>query len=136
MSVSRTFIRFGLVGTAGFVVDALVLKTALLSGADFYSGRAVSFCVAVTTTWYLNRIYTFKSRDPRLFREWGKFVSANAYGGVLNYLTYAILVARVDWFAGSPVAAVAVGSIVGLVSNFLLSHNLVFTQCPQKDRST
>ncbi len=134
--MSRSLIRFALVGTAGFLVDAATLKLLLHLGVDFYSGRLLSFFVAVTFTWYLNRIYTFQSRDPRLLREWFRFVSANGVGGILNYTTYALLVAAFVWFRNSPVAAVAVGSIVGLVSNFLLSHHVVFAQKSANQRST
>ncbi len=136
MSVSRSFFRFALVGTAGFLVDATTLKLVLYLGADFYSGRLLSFFVAVTFTWYLNRIYTFKSREPGLLREWFRFVSANGVGGILNYVTYALLVTVFVWFENSPVAAVAAGSIVGLVSNFLLSHHVVFAQKSANQRST
>ena len=124
----QSFLRFALVGVAGFIVDASVLILALSLGADFYTGRLCSFFCAVTATWYMNRIYTFASRDPRLLREWGHFVSANALGGLINYATYALLVTTVGLFASHPIAAVGVGSIAGLMWNFLVSHHLVFTE--------
>ena len=127
-TIRQSFLRFALVGVAGFIVDASVLTLALSLGADFYTGRLCSFFCAVTATWYMNRIYTFASRDPRLLREWGRFVSANAVGGLINYATYALLVTTVGLFASHPIAAVGVGSVAGLMWNFTVSHNLVFVK--------
>ena len=124
----QSFLRFALVGVAGFIVDASVLILALSLGADFYTGRLCSFFCAVTATWYMNRIYTFASRDPRLLREWGHFVSANALGGLINYATYALLVTTVGLFASHPIAAVGVGSVAGLMWYFLASHHVVFAE--------
>ena len=76
----------------------------------------------------MNRIYTFASRDPRLLREWGRFISANAVGGLINYATYALLVTTVGLFASHPIAAVGVGSVAGLMWNFLASHHFVFAE--------
>ena len=122
------FLRFSLVGVAGFLVDAGALTLALSLGADLYLGRLFSFFYAVTATWYMNRIYTFASRDPRLLREWGRFVSANAVGGLINYATYALLVTTVRLFADYPITAVGMGSMAGLLWNFTVSHNLVFVK--------
>ena len=122
------FLRFAFVGVAGFLVDAGALTLALSLGADLYTGRIFSFFCAVTATWYMNRIYTFASRDPRLLREWGHFVSANAVGGLINYATYALLVSTIGFFASYPIIAVAAGSLAGLLWNFTVSHKLVFAK--------
>jgi putative flippase GtrA len=127
-TIRQSFLRFALVGVAGFIVDASVLTLTLSLGADFYTGRLCSFSCAVTATWYMNRIYTFTSRDPHLLREWGRFVSANAVGGLINYATYALLVTTVGLFASHPIAAVGVGSVAGLMWNFTVSHNIVFVK--------
>jgi len=126
--IRQKFLRFALVGVAGFLVDASILTLALSLGADFYTGRVYSFFCAVTATWYMNRIYTFASQDPRLLREWGRFVSANAVGGLINYTTYALLVTTVGLFANHPITAVGMGSVVGLLWNFMVSHHLVFAK--------
>ncbi len=53
------FLRFAVIGTAAFVVDTAVLYCALWAGLGLYSGRAVSYLVAATFTWYGNRRITF-----------------------------------------------------------------------------
>jgi putative flippase GtrA len=122
-------LRFALVGVAGFVADAGVLYVAMRwLGAGYYAGRLLSFLVAVTVTWSLNRRYTFAaSSDARLFREWARFLVTNAIGGLLNYAVYAVLVASVATVAEMPTLGVAAGSLAGLAINFMLSRKLVFT---------
>jgi putative flippase GtrA len=122
------FLRFGLVGTAGFVVDAAALTAAMAwLGLGPYGGRVVSYLAAVTFTWAMNRRFTFAGADPRRgTAQWGRFVAANGVGALVNYGTYAALVASVPLVATRPVLGVAVGSVAGLVFNFTLSKLWVF----------
>ena len=98
--------------------------------ADKYSGQAIAFLIAATFTWWGNRTFTFAHLAARgargLLREWLSFLAANAFGGLANYLTYAVLVTFTPPPAGNPYVAVAAGSLVGLLFNFTLSKRLVF----------
>jgi putative flippase GtrA len=121
------FLRFALVGCAGFLVDAGVLNAVLLLGADRYTGRVASYLAAASFTWALNRNYTFREqRDTKLLREWGRFLAANAAGGLINWVTYAILVSASTTMFAHPVIGVAAGSAAGLLVNFTLSRRFVF----------
>ncbi|CAH0269120.1 GtrA family protein [Roseomonas sp. CECT 9278] len=132
--LAQEFLRFGVVGTAGFVVDTAVLYGALALGAGLYGGRALSYVTAATTTWLLNRVWTFRDRagGQAVHRQWALFVVVNLGGFVLNYGTYAILVAFVPMVAAHPVLGVAAGSIAGMFSNFVLSRQLVFRPAPDR----
>jgi putative flippase GtrA len=122
------FLRFGVVGVAGFVVDAAVLYGMLALGGGLYGGRVVSYVAAASTTWGLNRVWTFRHRagggDVR--RQWALFLLVNLVGFALNYGTYAALVAFVPVVAAHPVLGVAAGAIAGMFSNFVFSRQLVF----------
>jgi len=121
------FLRFGVVGTIGFVVDTAVLYGALWLGAGLYLGRAVSYLAAATTTWALNRAWTFRGRaGGAVGRQWALFVVVNLGGFVLNYGTYAALVSLVPLVAAHPVLGVAAGSLAGMFANFVLSRQVVF----------
>lgn len=127
---SRTllqFLRFGVVGTVGFVVDTAVLYAGLAAGLGLYSGRAVSYLAAATTTWALNRAWTFRGQgDGPALRQWVVFVLVNLVGFACNYGTYAALVGSVAFVAQHPVLGVAAGSLAGMTGNFLLSRRFVF----------
>ena len=126
--MTRQFLSFSVIGTIGFLVDASMLYAAMhLLGAGLYSGRVVSYLAAATTTWALNRRYTFRpQRSPNMVAEWARFLVANAVGGLVNYSTYAALVATQPTVAEHPALGVAVGSLAGLALNFCLSRYLVF----------
>ena len=58
-STLSQFLRFGIAGGIGFVVDVAVLYLALAVGANFYLGRGISFICAVFATWRANRNFAF-----------------------------------------------------------------------------
>jgi putative flippase GtrA len=126
-AVAQEFLRFGVVGTIGFVVDTAVLYGMVALGAGLYLGRAVSYVAAATATWGLNRIWTFRGRGSGpVHRQWALFVAVNLIGFTLNYGTYALLVATMPVVAANPILGVAAGSIAGMFTNFVLSRRLVF----------
>ncbi|WP_424136507.1 GtrA family protein [Roseomonas chloroacetimidivorans] len=125
------FLRFGVVGTAGFVVDTAVLYGLLAIGGGLYSGRILSYVAAATATWALNRIWTFRTAqgpDGRagLGRQWLIFLAVNLVGFALNYSTYVLMVANLPLAAADPILGVAAGALVGMTGNFLLSRRYVF----------
>jgi putative flippase GtrA len=123
-------VKFAAVGTVGFLVDAAILHVMVtLGGAGLYVSRVFSYLAAATTTWFLNRHFTFHgAANASAGRQWRRFVLVNGLGGSLNYGVYAALVACCDIFAIYPVGAVAVGSLAGLLFNFSASRRLVFRQ--------
>jgi len=131
LSRSR-FLRFGLVGGAGFVVDKGVLALAhYLAGLDRFSARAISILCAMTFTWWGNRTLTFADHAAtggaaELAREWFRFVLANAVGAVVNYGSYSLLVSLAPAPLNNLLLAAAVGVGIGLVFNFTLSKRFVF----------
>ena len=126
-AVAQEFLRFGVVGTIGFLVDSGVLYGMIWLGAGLYLGRAISYVAAATATWALNRVWTFRGRGGgAVHRQWALFVAVNLVGFALNYGTYAVLVATVPVVAAHPVLGVAAGSIAGMFTNFVLSRRVVF----------
>jgi len=125
------FLRFALVGGAGFLVNEFALWIALtVLGVGKYIGGLIGFLAAVTFTWWGNRLLTFPDRAARglrpLLLEWLRFVGANGVGFGVNYGLYAALVTFAPAPAGNPYLALACGTIAGLLFNFILSSRLVY----------
>ncbi|HEY1773687.1 MAG TPA: GtrA family protein [Gammaproteobacteria bacterium] len=127
MNVRRQFLRFAVAGAVGFVVDVAVLYLLLALGLGYYLGRLLSFLTAAFTTWQINRCYAFSSQagEDRA-REWLRYLLAMLGGGTINYGVYALIVYSAPWSHWVPLLAVAVGSITGLVANFLSAKLWVF----------
>ena len=130
LSLPRQFLTFSVIGTIGFMVDASVLYVAMtFGGAGFFLGRLISYLVAATTTWYLNRRFTFRDKaGQERIKQWMRFLLVNTGGGIINYGLYSILILSSAFFREWPVAAVALGSIAGLAANFTASKFLVFNR--------
>ena len=122
------FLRFGVVGTIGFVVDAATLTAMMALGLGPYWGRIVSYLAAATTTFALNRAWTFRDRRGAgpVTAQWGRFLAVNLVGFAVNYGVYAASLALSPMAARSPVLGVAAGSLAGMLLNFALSRRLVF----------
>lgn len=122
MKVSRQFIGFCAVGSAGLVVDVAML--AIARGAlGVYGARAVSFLAAATATWLLNRRFTFSEKRDRkshgIVGEYAHYLGIMATGGAVNYGTYSVLALNLDQSPWALSAYVAIGSFAGLAVNYL-----------------
>ena len=123
------FLRFAAVGTVGFLVNAALLAFGLrVLGLDPYSAGIISFLGTVTFTWWGNRVFTFADavNTDRRALEWGRFLAVNGVGALLNYAVYAGLITFAPGPIDNPFVALAVGSLSGLVFNFLGSKRFVY----------
>jgi putative flippase GtrA len=123
----RQVITFGVVGIIGFVVDASVLYLARWIGLGLFLGRIASYMTAATTTWILNRQFTFAGQGGRaLLHEWLLFMLSQLSGAAFNLGIYGWLVVSSTRVAAQPVLGVAVGSVAGMAVNFMVARRFVF----------
>lgn len=127
MQFLRDSIFFGFVGAIGFLVDVAVLYS-LAGLIGLFYGRAVSFLAAVLATWLLNRRWTFRHRSSGLAssREFAVYLALMLVGGAVNYSVYVWLVVFYQLALQHPVIGVAVGSLAGMLINFLASRFILF----------
>ena len=141
----QQFLRFGVVGAVGFVVDAgMLYASAPVLG--WYGARVLSFLTAATATWFLNRRFTFvdvaateaspstatKTAAPKsVGRQYTQYLLSMLLGGCVNYAVYA---ATLHWIH-VPYAAllgVALGSCAGLGVNYVTASRFVFLASPPR----
>jgi len=123
------FLRFGLVGIAGFIVDAGTLHLAIGLGLGLYLSRVFSYLAAVFTTWVLNRRFTFAvDAGTNRLSEFGRFAFSQLAGAAVNIGLYSVLVTVVPWIGIHPVVAVAAGSLAGMTLNFVVARRYVFAR--------
>lgn len=125
--MTAQFIRFGVVGTIGFVVDAAVLYCLLALSLGYFEARLISFLCAAYVTWCANRRFTFSAdASSSRIREWAKYMAAMSLGGFVNLAIYRVVMNSGDRHGLWPLAAVAAGSIGGMFVNFVAAKVWVF----------
>jgi putative flippase GtrA len=119
-------LKFGVVGVIGFLIDTAVVY-GLRASLGLYGAGAVSYVVAATVNWALNRTWTFRGRSSgKAHRQWALFLATNLVGFALNRGTYALLVTFSARCYDQPVYAVAAGAIAGMSINFFMARTVVF----------
>lgn len=120
------FLKFGVVGVIGFLIDTTVVYS-LRAALGLYGAGAVSYLVAATGNWVLNRIWTFRGQGRhKAHHQWALFLLTNLVGFALNRGTYALLVTFSPLCYAQPVFAVAAGAIAGMFVNFGMARTVVF----------
>ncbi|MBO0710349.1 MAG: GtrA family protein [Acetobacteraceae bacterium] len=122
------FLKFGTVGTVGFLIDTATVY-ALRHSTGLYAAGILAYLLAASANWALNRAWTFRGRGhAAAYRQWLRFVAVNTIGFVANRGTFVALITLVPLCATVPVLAVAAGAIAGMLLNFALSRALVFPE--------
>ncbi len=126
----RTFyyhpvIRFLTVGVIGLMCDATVLY-ALRHAIGLIPAKIVSYIVAFTVTWLLNRIFTFRSQDPKHLQEWLRCACIYVVTGVIHVLIFAFLIGRYTLMYHHPIIALLITAAIIAVFNYLALKYFVF----------
>ena len=117
------FVRFGIVGVSGTLIDfgvTWLCKEKL--HWNKYLSNSIGFILAATNNYTWNRLWTFESQNSEIFREYGTFVLIALIGlGLNNFVTW-LLHEKAHWnFYLSKLVA------VGVVVIWNFSMNYVFT---------
>jgi dolichol-phosphate mannosyltransferase len=139
------YIKFGIVGASGTVVNLVVLSLGheyLFSaiepaGSKPYASLALAITVATINNFTWNRLWTWSDRvkaeaqvlhiDPlhpgpaKLTREFGKYAAASGFGSGLQYVLTLLLSGTMDYRIANVIAIV-----VASVSNFLANDKWTF----------
>lgn len=121
----KKLVRFGIVGTAGFIIDAallwLLLETTPLGP---FLARAIAIAVALVVTWYLNRSFTFGASRRSIAVEGFRYGSVGITSAVVNYLIYSGLLLSLPIL--QPLAALVIASIAAMAFSFFGYSRFVF----------
>ena len=124
--LSRQILRYGLVGALGFLVDAGLLYLMVARGMPPHPARLLSFAAALTTTWALNRAWTFQAQGAA-GRSYLGYLLVQLFGLAVNYLFFAATIWLLEPTPANAVLGLAIGSAFGLVVNFA-GARLVFAR--------
>ncbi len=122
-------LRFGIVGTLLFIIDAGLFASLLKLELPAVAARILAISMTVFASWLANRSWTFKEQHgnkPPSIAEFAKFAGTQAIGASVNGLASLAAYQLPAVVALGPWAAVAIGSIAGLSINFAGAKLLVF----------
>lgn len=127
-SIGRDFVWFVAIGVVGFLVDA-ALFSSLNSGYQWSIGaaRSVSASCSISTTWALNRSFTFAARRSRLWgSELARYAVGQGAGLIVNLGTFALILRLAPSLRAAPIIALALGATAALLFNFFTARWLAF----------
>ncbi len=119
--------RFALVGAVGFCIDGGLLSAFIIMGWDIIPGRFASFFFAVSITWILNRIWTFRFRKKiSTQKEYLHYLGIQLFGALINLSIFLLLVKFFPLFIKTPLVPLAFGAAASLFFNYMLSKATIF----------
>ena len=130
--VRSSIFRFAVTGAIGFAIDGGMM-TALHSvvGWSPILARFVSFPVALTVTWYINRVWSFaRGRDIDAVRQYGTYASIQLVGALLNLAVFSGLIAMEGAFAAWPIVPLGVASIFAMFFNYYAARRFAYRSRP------
>lgn len=100
----------------GFVADAGVLGTIITLGGDPIVARVISLPIALAFTFFLNKFFTFGSREGnRLSLQFIQYISVSMAGMCINFGVYSALL---YFFGFTAYVCLIISSLAVLVINF------------------
>lgn len=119
------FLKFGVVGASGVLVDFGItyLFKEIFKIPKFIS-NAIGFCVAASSNYLLNRVWTFESHNPNVGFEYLRFFLVSLIGLAINTLILWLLHQKLKWnFWFSKLCAIAVVTVWNFIMNLLFTFN-------------
>jgi putative flippase GtrA len=131
-------VYFFAAGATGFCVDGLVLSALVnVLGWSPYLARVLSYSIAVTATWYLNRHLTFRDRSARRAgAEYLRYVIVQIVGAAVNYGSFAAIVALFELGSRWPIIALVPASLIAMFVTYLGMHLFAFPRQSLEPSST
>jgi putative flippase GtrA len=130
---SHQFLRFGVVGAAGFIADAGLL--ALLHygiGLNPLAARVLSAPLAVLLTFILNQSWGFSGGRRSLLQAMALYLTVQGVGFLSNFAVYSIAITLMPLPLNEPIMALVVASAAALAVNYVGSRFIVFNRHPRK----
>lgn len=119
------FLKFGIVGFTGVFVDfGITWITKEKLHVQKYVANAIGFITAASSNYFLNRIWTFESTNPRVMVEYSEFFIISMIGLGVNTLVLWLLVSKLKMnFYVAKLFAIGVVTIWNFLANALITFN-------------
>lgn len=110
------FIKFCLIGAMSFLIDAGIYLVLTRFLAVYYLlAKIISFILAAINSYFFNRSWTFRSKNPRIKQEFIKFLIVATIGLGLNSL---IMFLTVSWLKLNDILGLIIATFIVMFWNF------------------
>jgi putative flippase GtrA len=117
------FIKFIVVGFSGMIVDfSITILLKEIFKVHRYISNSIGFIAAASSNYLLNRIWTFESKNPQIFAEYGTFILISAIGLVINNFFLWVFEKKLNFYLAKLVAIV-ITSLWNFTANYYLNFN-------------
>ncbi len=121
-------LSFGLVGAAGAAVHiGAFWLLQRLAGIGNSTAWILAFFVAATSTWAMNRAFTFQDRaNAEQTSEWLRYLAIAGAGAVAHFAAFHLAIWFVPLLTQHPALAIIPGSLASFVVTYAGASLLVF----------
>jgi putative flippase GtrA len=121
-------LRFGLVGVIGAAVHmGAFWLLQRLAGLGNSVAWILAFFAAATSTWAMNRAFTFQDRtNQQQTSEWLRYIAIAGAGAVAHFAAFHLAIRFIPLFAAYPALAIIPGSLASFVVTYTGASLLVF----------
>ena len=129
LRLAPELLRFGFVGSIAFAIDGGVMQLLTsTTGVSPLLARGISFPVALSVGWALNRSWTFEAgRKRSAGSQYRRYVLVQIGGFLINYAAFAALVTSGGLWREWPLLALAVGVLISMIFTYVCSRLFVFS---------
>ncbi len=127
---AKQFVKFSFVGGFTALIDLVIYNVLVLKfKMNMYLARTISFTIAICVGYFLHRFWTFRSKDPKIFHQFFRFVLTVTIGLAINLImmkivSYFVLnLSSVFWQKNIPVL---VAMAIAFLWNFFVNKYWAF----------
>ena len=124
--ILQEFLTFGLIGLNALILEILIIFILVRIGIYPEYCRVISIPIAITFTWYFNRRFTFRNKNPKKIKQYSKYFFLILCGITINYSVYIYVLQILVAFEYAFIIALCMGSLSSMLFNFGLSKFIVF----------
>lgn len=126
-AIKPEVLKFAIVGSIGFCVDAGVMTYLLSNNFEILYARTFSFFLAASATWILNRVWTFEAAAKTGARkEYLTYFAYQILGALINLIIFFALLHFINSLRQIPAVPLAVGAAASMIFNYFSSKYFVF----------
>ena len=124
--ILQEFLRFGVIGINALILEIVIISILVKIGIYPEYSRIISIPIAITFTWYCNRRFTFKNKNPKKIKQYSRYFFLILCGITINYSVYIYVLDLLAALEYSYIIALCIGSLSSMLFNFGLSKLIVF----------